>query len=102
MSAKIRNSAEQFTHFTTPIFVPYLRWDDPSIFVPTAAIPVQLKCKGDGVIEEEKKTAKRAKTSKETKKKIEGADREVKGKRKGDGGEETSQASKELQGDQKN
>jgi hypothetical protein len=63
---------------------PTFRRDDPSIFVPTAAIPIQLKRKGDGDIEEERKPAKRPKTSKKTKK-IEGADREVKEKRKADG-----------------
>ncbi|KAJ7304662.1 hypothetical protein DFH08DRAFT_825419 [Mycena albidolilacea] len=58
------------THtFDVPDFrPPTFRWDNPSIFVPTAAIPVQLKRKGDEDIEEEKKPAKRATTSKETKK----------------------------------
>jgi hypothetical protein len=49
---------------------PTFRRDNPLIFVPTAAIPVQLMLKSDGNIEEKRKPAKRPKTSSKTEKKI--------------------------------
>jgi hypothetical protein len=45
---------------------PTLRRENPSIFVSTATIPVQLKLKGDGDIDEKRKPAKRPKTSSKT------------------------------------
>ncbi|KAJ7305681.1 hypothetical protein DFH08DRAFT_824982 [Mycena albidolilacea] len=81
LAGRMEGFKRTHTFYDPNLRLPTLRRDDPSIFVPTAAIPVRLKRKADGNIEEDKKPVKRAKRSKETNK-IEGATREVTGKRK--------------------
>ncbi|KAJ7359918.1 hypothetical protein DFH08DRAFT_953012 [Mycena albidolilacea] len=81
LAGRMEGFKRTHTFYDPNLRLPTFRRDDPSIFVSTAAIPVQLKRKADGNIEEDMKPVKRAKRYKETNK-IEGATREVTRKRK--------------------